>query len=206
MGVDQWTRMPDEETIKKTAEAIRSRGITVIIVENKDEALSKVKELIPKGAEVMNGSSTTLREIGFMDYLKSGKHGWKNLHLEVLNEKDPKKQSILRRKSVTAEYFLGSVNAISKNGELAACDQSGSRVGAYTFSAGHVILVSGVQKITDNLEQALRRIREYVYPLEDTRAKEAYGRGSVIGKCIILEQEVIPNRTTLILVKEKLGF
>ena len=190
----------------EAVEAIKSRGINVIVVDNKEQALEKIIELIPKGMEVSNGSSTTLNEIGFIDYLKSKKHGWRNLHEEILKEKDIAKQMDLRRKSITAEYFLGSVNAIAKSGELVACDASGSRVTAYPFAAKNLILVAGIQKITKNLDEAIKRIREHVYPLENKRAQEAYGVSSTIGKWIIIEREIIPNRTTLILIKEKLGF
>jgi len=203
---NKYTKLPDEKELKETTDAISSRGIKVIIVKNKEEALIKIKELIPKGSEVANGSSTTLNEIGFVDYLKSGGHGWKNLHEEILKENDVAKQMDLRRKSVTAEYFLGSVNAIAKTGELVACDASGSRVTAYPFAAKNLILVAGEQKITSNLDEAIKRVREYVYPFENERAQEAYGMNSTTGKWVIIEREVIPNRTTLILVKEKLGF
>lgn len=206
MNSEKWTKIPDETTLTETIEAIESRGITVILVENKTEALDQIKILIKKGSEVMNGSSTTLNEIGFTDYLKSGEHGWNSVHEAILNEKDQDKQADLRRKSVSAEYFLGSVNAISKTGELVACDASGSRVSAYPFAAKNLILVSGVNKITDSLEEAIIRVREYAYPLEDERAQKAYGMSSTLGKWVILEKEINPGRITLILIKGKFGF
>ena len=202
----EWDKLANENDINKTVESVKSRGINVILVDNKEEALEEIKKLIPKGSEVMNGSSTTLNEIGFMDYLKSGEHGWKNLHEEALKEKDMGKQMDFRRKAVCAEYFLGSLNAISKNGELIACDNSGSRVGAYLFAAKNLILVAGVQKITNSLEEGIKRIREHVLALEDARARKAYGFPSNTSKWIIIEKEIFTNRTTLILVKEKLGF
>jgi LUD domain len=201
-----WVKLPSESDVSRAVESLKSHGINVFVVKDKEEALNRLKRAIPKGASVANGSSTTLNEIGFTDYLKSGNHGWKNLHEDVLNEKDPVRQGDLRRKMTTADYFLGSVNAISKTGELVACDQSGSRTGAYLFAAKNLILVSGINKITGNLSQAMQRVREHVFPLEDARAKKAYGRGSAIAKWAIIEQEKTPNRITLILVKEKLGF
>lgn len=203
---DKWSRMPLDKEVMETAEAIKSRGINVIMVQNRKQALEEIKKLIPKGAEVMNGSSTTLEQIGFIEHLKSGRHFWKNLHDEILKEKEQSKQMDLRRKLVSAEYFLGSVNAISKTGELVACDASGSRVTAYPFAAKNLILVAGIQKITSSLEEAIKRVREYVYPLENERAMKAYGMPSTTGKWVIIEREIFPNRTTLILVKEKLGF
>jgi len=87
-----------------------------------------------------------------------------------------------------------------------ACDKTGSRVGAWPYAAGHLIIISGVNKIVPSLDDALRRIREYVYPLENVRSSKAYGVPSRIGKCVILANEDTPGRTTLILVKEVLGY
>jgi hypothetical protein len=199
-------KLASESDLSRAVDSLKSHGINVFVVNNKEEALAKVKHLIPKGVSIANGSSTTLNEIGFVDYLKSGSHGWRNLHKEVLEEKDPIKQNDMRRKMVTADYFLGSVNAISKTGALVACDASGSRVGAYLFAAKNLLLVAGTNKITNSLDEAMQRIREYVFPLENERAKKAYGSGSMTSKWAIIEHEKTPNRITLILVKEKLGF
>ena len=202
----QWDILPKNEVVENTAAAIRGKGPEVFIVESKEEALKKILELIPAGAEVSNGSSTTLQQIGFIDYLKSGRHQWKNLHAEILKEKDINKQTKLRRGAVAADYFLGSVNAIAATGELVACDASGSRVSAYPFAAGKLILVAGAQKITPSLADAITRIKEYVFPLENERAKKVYGAPSTMGKWVILDREISAGRTTLILVKDKLGF
>ncbi len=201
-----WEVIPNDNEIESTIKAVKSRGINVILVKNKFEALDALKRFIPAGSEVMNGSSTTLEEIGFMELLKSGNHKWKNIHAEILKETDPSKRSDLRRKSACSEYFLGSVNAISKNGELVACDASGSRVTAYPNAAKNLVLVAGVQKITNSLENAMKRVREYVLPLESARAMKAYGVGSATNKWVIIEGESNSKRITLILVKEKLGF
>lgn len=201
-----YAKLASEDEIARTAEAIRQRNIAVVVVSNRKEALNKIIELIPKGSAIMNGSSTTLQEVGFVDYLKSGKHGWRNLHDPILKEQDQQKKAVLMRQATLADYFLGSVNAIAQTGELVAADASGSRVGAYPFAAGKVIIVSGTNKIVPTLDNAVKRLREYVYPLENERAQKAYGRGSFIGKMLIIEKEMFPQRTTLILVKEKLGF
>ena len=203
---NNWEKMPSDKAVNETIDAVKKRGIEVFLVNDRKEALEKIIELIPKGAEVMNGSSTTLNEIGFSDFLKNGKHGWKNLHDEILMEKDMAKQGDLRRKATAAEYFLGSVNAISKNGELVSCDNSGSRVGAYLFSAKNLILVTGVNKITGSIDEAMQRSREHVFALENERAKKVYGFPSNVSKWAIIEKEINPNRIKLILIKEKLGF
>lgn len=110
------------------------------------------------------------------------------------------------KKICDSEFFISSVTAISETGEIVGCDASGSRVGAWPFAAGHLILVSGVNKIVPTLEDALNRVRNYAYPLENVRAQKVYGTPSVIGKCVIFSHERNPGRTTIILVKEALGY
>ncbi len=206
VDADKWSRMPSEEDIASTAQAIEARGIKIIRVKDGEAALEKIKEIIPTGAEVMNGSSTTLIEIGFDEFLNAGQHGWKDFHKIITSEDDKAKRDDLRRKAVAAEYFLSGVNAIAMTGELVSCDATGSRVGAWPFAAKSLILLAGVNKIVPTLEDALRRIREYAYPLEDARARKASGMPSRIGKCVILASERQSDRVTLILIDDKLGY
>jgi L-lactate utilization protein LutB len=202
----QWNRLPSEEIIRTTAGALEQQGMRVVLVEGADDALSTIRQLIPAGAEVMQGSSTTLIEIGFTDLLASRDHPWVSLHDRVNAENDAIKRAEIRRLSITAEYFLSSANAISVSGELVACDMSGSRTGAWPYGAKHLVIVAGVNKIVPTLDDALRRVREYAYPLESARAMRAYGIPSRIGKCVILAFEGIEGRVTIILVRDRLGY
>jgi len=201
-----WDAIPSDEAVKKAAEAVKDRAIRVITVDKRTDALHKLEEIIPGGAEVMTASSTTLQEIGFIDLLKSGKHPWRNLKEELLSETDPLKQLELRQKSVTAQYFLGSVHAVAQTGEIVVASASGSQVPAYAYSSPNVIWVIGVQKIVPTLKEAITRVGEYVLPLEDARMKREGFPGSMIGKLLILEHEMMPGRITAIFVKERLGF
>jgi L-lactate utilization protein LutB len=207
-GVDpeKWNRIPSPDIVEKTVHEIEKRGIKVILSPNGEEALSVLKKIIPPGAEVMNGSSTTLIEIGFDEYVSQGQSGWKSFHATIIAENDDLKRAELRRKSVAADYFISSANAIASTGEIIACDASGSRVGAWPFAAGHLILVAGINKIVPTLEDGLNRIRNYAYRLENARAMKVYGTPSVIGKCVILAHEKNEGRITLVLVKEALGY
>ncbi len=207
-GVDRerWSRMPDDATIERTVAAIEARNIRVILADTAGDALRAVVDLLPEGAEVMNGYSTTLIEIGFDRALKENRKGWRDYHAVITAEDDTEKRHALRRKSVTAEYFLSGVQAIAASGEVVGCDKSGSRTGAWPHAAAHLILVSGTNKIVPALDDALRRCREYALPLENQRAQHAYGIGSYIGKYVILENEVTEGRITLVLIREQLGY
>ena len=202
----RWNTLPSPDIVRITIRAVEERGITVVPAEDGDAALAVIKGLIPPGAELMTGSSTTLIEIGFEEYLTSGTSGWKSLHSVITSENDGEKRAELRRKSVTADWFVSSANALSQTGEIVACDASGSRVGAWPFAAGHLILVVGTNKIAPSLDMAMKRVFEYAFKLENARAQRVYGTPSSIGKCVILSREKIPGRVTLVLVNEALGY
>jgi len=202
-----YSKVPNNETIEKTIAALKDHGVDTILVENKKQALEEILKNIPEKSKVMNGSSTTLIEIGFSEMLKSGNHKWINLHEEILKEIDRTKKSDLRRKSITdADYFLCSVNAITEDGKLVAVDASGSRVGALPFAAKNVLIVAGANKIVPDIEGAFGRIKNYVINLENKRALKVYGVKSSLNKWVIIEKESVLNRIKLILVKEPLGF
>jgi L-lactate utilization protein LutB len=203
----KYDSLASKDSVEKVIEAVKPRGINPELVNTKEEALQRLKKLIPSGAEVMTGSSKTLEEIGFVDLLKSREHSWKNWKDIILAEKDEVKQMELRRKSVSSEYFLGSVHAIAETGEAVIASNTGSQLPSYVYTSKNVIWVVGAQKIVPTLEDAIKRVREYVFPLEDKRMKSVGYPGSNISKLLIFQKEVDPGRKiTLLLVNEKLGF
>lgn len=206
-NIMNYEHLAPEETIEKVTAALKERNIDAVVVDTKAEALEKIKNLIPAGAPVMNGSSTTLQEVGFIDYLKEGKHGWNNVHEEILKEKDPVRQAELRKQSILADYFLGSVHAVTEAGQLLVASASGSQIPSYAFSSDNVIWVVGTQKIVPDLDEAMKRIHDYVYPLENKRIQSVGYPGSAMARVLIIEREIMPNRhLTVIFVREKLGF
>lgn len=196
------------ETIGRTVDALLKRGTEAVVVNNRAEALMKVKSLIPNGASVMNGSSRTLEEVGFIDYLKSGNHGWKNLHEEILEEKDSAKQVMLRKQAVLADYYVGSVHAVAETGEFLIASNSGSQLPHIVSTSPNLIFVVGTQKLAPSFDTALKRVREYVLPLEDKRMKDVGMGGSAISKLLIFEREPVfmGRKVYMIFVNEKLGF
>jgi L-lactate utilization protein LutC len=197
------------QDIERTLSAVAARGVAAEVVGSKAHALARLRELIPPGASVMTGASLSLKEIGFEELLISKNHPWRNLKDEIAAEKDPARQTLLRRQGTMADYFLGSVHAVAQTGQLVIASMTGSQIAPYAFSARNVIWVVGAQKITANLDGAIRRVREYVLPHEDTRMRESSGgkMGSMIGKLMIFEQEVpfLGRKLTLLLVNEVVG-
>ena len=197
---------PDDEGFAQAVDNLRENGFAVAVVDSAEEALETLQSQIPAGASVMNGHSTTLEEIGFVDYLTEGDHEWESLPDEIWSIDDDEQRHAARRDAQTADYFLGGINAIAQTGELVAADRSGSRIGAYPFAAENLIVVSGVNKIVPTLDDALDRLESVAYPLENERAKDAYGVESTVAKQLIFRQELDEGRTTVVLVREQLGY
>jgi len=204
-GVVDYNRLASETVIERTVTALKERNIETFVVENRQEALRKLIELVPEGAEVMTGGSTTLEEIGYDKYLIAHPKKYQNWKNKIFSEKDAKKQAELRRLSTVSEYYIGSVHGIAETGEIVIASATGSQLGAYAYGARHIIWVAGTQKIVPSLETAIRRTIEHCYTLEDEHMKKLGYSGSQIGKMLILNKER-PGRITMILVKKKLGF
>jgi len=199
--------MATDDRVNRTRAGLAERGFEAHVVANGSEALELIKDLIPDGASVMNGSSRTLDQIGFVEYLKSGAHPWRDLHAEILAEDDETERARLRKQSVLADAYLGSVHALTEAGELVIASASGSQLPGIVFTADLVVLVASTKKIEADLASALGRLREHVHPLEDARMKSTGAPGSVISKILIYERHPGWGRTIhVILVSEDLGF
>jgi hypothetical protein len=197
-----------KEVIDKTVKALNLKNIETFVVKNKVEALEKIKDLIPKGVSVMNGASKTLEQIGFVDYLKSGEHGWNNLHETIFAEKDPMKQSILRKQVTLSDFYLGSVHALEESGEFIIASNTGSQLPNIVFTSQNLIFVVSTKKIVPNFIEAIKRLEEHVIPLEDKNMREKYGVGTALNKVVIFRNEnpMMGRKVRMILVEENLGF
>lgn len=200
-----WETLPDSHTVERTAEALKANGFKVHVVPNRKAAKEEIGSLIPDGARVMTGSSATLDAIGITKMLSSENHPWVNLKGEIVAEQDPLRKTELRKQATFADYFLGSVHAITEAGQLVAGSASGSQLAAYVFGGNNLILVVGAQKITPDLDKALQRLREYSLPLEDQRMKGLGMRGTTLSKILVYEREPWRN-VHVIIINEKLGF
>ncbi len=200
-----WEKLPERSEVDETVNALRANGFKAEWVPDRKAALERLRSLIPEGAQVMTGSSRTLEEIGFVGLLSSGDHPWVNLKAAIVAEKDKERQSALRRQAQFADYFLGSVHAVTAKGEMIAGSASGSQVAAYAFGGKNLIIVAGTNKITADLDEGLMRLREHTFPLEDRRMKGLGFPGTVLSKILIYEKELQRN-VHVILVNEKLGF
>lgn len=203
-----YNKLASNKVIEKTIDALKGRGINVELVRDKKEALNLLFKMIPPDSDIMTAGSTTLEQIGLIDIFRKGEHKWKYHKDKIFSEKDPEKRSELRKNSSLSDYFLGSVHAVTENGEVLVASNTGSQIPSYAFTSKNVIWIVGTQKIVKNISKGLERIRKYTYKLEDKRMKDEGYSGTSIGKILIFENEAksLNREVTLIFVNEKLGF
>jgi hypothetical protein len=200
-----FTSLASDEQIERTAEALTANGFRVLVAANGEEAKNLFFENLPEGAQIHTGASATLDALGITEVIeKSGRY---NAVRSQIWKMDRKIQADdMRRLGAAPDYMAGSVHAVTEDGHAIIASRSGSQLGPYVFGAGKVTWVVGAQKIVHDVEEGLRRVEEHVFPLEDQRAQNAYGVHSDISKLLIYNREPMPGRTTIILVKEELGF
>ncbi len=195
----------DDARVKRTAAALEANGISVLRAADAAEAKRIVLGLIPDGSQVHHGASLSLEWSGIAEEIeKSGRY--EPLRPRIWSMDRATQADEIRRLTSAPDVMLGSVHAVTESGSLLTASASGSQLGPYVTGAGRLILVVGTQKIVSDLEEGLRRINEYVFPLEDARAQAAYGVHSGVNKILIINRELVPGRITVVFVDEVLGF
>lgn len=187
--MDKWTKIPNNKIISQVIEALKKNGIETFLVNNKDEAKAKVLELIPKGSEVMTMTSKTLETSGIADVLNnSGEFDSVRNKLKSMDRNTQNKQ--MKELGAAPNYAVGSVHAITKQGQVLIASASGSQLPAYVYGAEHVIWIAGAHKIVETLEDGIQRLYEHILPLESERVRQVYGMPkSSVNKLLIYNQE-----------------
>ena len=193
------------EQIATAAAALERNGIRSLLAATGADARGLVGSLLVDGAEVYNNTSQTLQATGVADDIeRSGRYQPLRLRLYRMDREMQRRE--MRALAASADYVVGSVHALTEGGSLLIASASGSQLGPLVSGAGQVILVFGAQKIVGDVATGMRRIYEYCYPLEDARARRAYGVPSGVNNILIINKVITPGRVTAIIVNERLGF
>ncbi len=201
----KFDELASDEQIAVTQQALNAHNIQTVVVETGAEARECVLSLIPQGAEVHSAMSTTLDQIGVTKEIEES--GWFNALRPQLRKMDRIKQNReWRRMGSAPDVMLGSVHAVTEQGQVLVASGGGSQIGPYASGAGTVIWVVGAQQIVPTLADGLRRIEEHALPLESERMRRMTGRESVVSQILIVQRSLQPNRVKMIIVKENLGF
>ena len=194
----------DSAAIDRAVAALRANGFDAMVVPDAASARELLLSLIPEGAEVGEGASMTLDDIGVTEIIeKSGRYDAVRPRMWTMNRATQMRE--IRKLSAAPDVQINSVQAVTEDGRMVIASMTGSQLGPIASGAGRVILVVGSQKVVPDLATASRRVEEYSFPLEDARAQQAYGRHSAVNKMLILNGEGVPGRVSVILVRDAVG-
>ena len=197
------------QTLIKTLE---SCGYIVHLVENKKEALELSSSIVKSGMSVGLGGSTTVKEIGLLDSLISRDD------ITLFNQYEKgipmSENTNRRRQGMLTDIYVTGTNAITRDGKLVNADGSGNRVAAMIFGPKKVLVVAGVNKIVDTLEDGFKRLMDVaavknidrMNNLAKVNGKEPrHNLENIANKFTYIKADE-QDRITIILVNEKLGY
>lgn len=209
------------QNIQELINKLNENNISASYVSNGKEAFDRVMSMIPEGSIVGFGDSLTLRQIGVVDALEKGNYTFLNPWKPGINIEENIK---LKKQALTSDVFVTGTNALTLDGKIVNIDGHGNRVAAMLFGPKKVIIVVGVNKIVENLEEALERIKNRTAPLNVKRHKDfdpvppcgitgecndCSSPWRICNKTVIIEREYKNDKykpiITIIIVDEKLG-
>lgn len=193
---------------------LKSRHFDACYCENSEEALKKALEWIPRDASIGWGGATSAQQIGLPQALKED--GYQILDRDTCAT--PEERVKMMKKCLTADVFLTGANAVSLDGQMVNIDGIGNRVAAIVYGPDSIIVVVGMNKVVDTLEDAITRARTIAAPMNNQRfdnQNPCKATGSCADcKCetcicnqILITRNCRPaGRIKFIIVGEELGF
>lgn len=160
---------PKQAYYTKRAEILvnnfQSRGFEAYYCETREDALNKALELIPKGATVGWGGAMSAQQIGLLDAMNAGEYN----AIDRDKAPNPAAREQAMRDCLLADVFITGANALSMQGQMVNIDGNGNRVAAIVYGPRSVVVIAGMNKVMDTLEEAVRRARTVAAPLNQQR-------------------------------------
>lgn len=195
----------------KLIKELEKRNIQGFYYETKEKAVEKVLEIIPKNSVISWGGSATLTEIGLIDLLKNGEY----YVLDARAGKDAGEMDKIAHQALNVDYYIMSANAISASGELVNADGIGNRTAALIYGPKNVIVIVGINKVEQNLDAAVLRVKTESAPLtvlaynksEIASFEELLDKAKIAcSQLVITNMSTFKDRIKVILIGESLGF
>lgn len=181
---------------------------------DKAAALQKALELIPEGASVGWGGALSAAQIGLLDAVKAGPYR----AIDRDTAQSPQERVKLQKECLLSDVFITGANALSLDGQMVNIDGMGNRVAAIVYGPESVLVIAGMNKVVDSLEDAVKRARTVAAPMN----KQRFGGSTpciTTGSCadcrcedsicnqILITRNCRPAwRIRFIIVGEELGF
>ena len=199
--------------MEKFLETLKSCGYDAHFVKNKEDALTLAKTFIKPNMSVGLGGSVSVQQIGLLEYLINKKDIV--LHNQYEAGISMEENIERRRQGLVSDVFVTSTNAISKDGKLINADGSGNRVAAFSYGPKKVLVIVGINKIVETLEDGFKRVMEVsavknierINNIAIKMGKEPrYNLENIANKFSWVKADEDKGRITIILVDEELGY
>lgn len=154
-----------EKRGKLLVKNLKSRHFDAYYCDNAQEALEKALDLIPEGASVGWGGTVSATQIGLLDAIRQG--NYQAIDRDSCQTPEAKEEAA--RKALFADVFLTGANAMSIDGQMVSIDGTGNRVAAIIYGPKKVIVITGMNKVCDTLDEAIRRARTVASPMNMQR-------------------------------------
>lgn len=215
----------DMNIVNEVMENLEKNNMKPYFCQTSKEALELVKTLLSKGSTIASGGSVTLKETGVEELLRSGDYNY----LDRAAATTPEETEEVFIGAFSADTYLMSTNALTRAGELYNVDGNSNRVAALLYGPKSVVVVCGFNKIVEDLNEAVYRMKTIAAPLNTKRlATGAYcesvgecaslkkdspfmcdgckGAGRICCNYVVSAQQRKKDRIKVIIVGEKLGF
>lgn len=202
-----WNTLPPMETITRTADALSANNMRTTVVSTGADAMGLAVEMIPHEATVMTNSSVTIEQIGPLTHLEHSRH-YKSVREQIASASESHaERHEARRRNLAVDWAVGSVNAVTQDGQVVLASRTGSQLPFAAFSADHILWVVGAQKIVDGLPEAWQRVHEYCLKRVEERLARTLGHAasSYVNRLLVVTREEQAGRIQVILVNEELG-
>jgi hypothetical protein len=211
--------MRTEEKLLTLIEQLRHNRFNAVLAKNAQDAKDKILAAIPVQASIGVANSVTVRQIGILEALKN--RG--NILIDPISmgyglvEFDEETHNKKLRESINADVFLSGTNAVTEDGKLVNIDGVGNRVVGIIWGSGHSIVVVGRNKIVENVDAAINRIKNMVTPTFAKRRRLTLPCAKA-GRCldcfvperacnitVILDKKPAFKKLTIVMINEDLG-
>ncbi|MCM1156002.1 MAG: lactate utilization protein [Roseburia sp.] len=146
-------------------ENLKKRNMEGYYFETGAECVKAIVDSIPQGSVISWGGSETIKETGLLDALHDGTYEL----IDRTAASSPEEARALYAKTVLADYYLMSSNALTIDGELINIDGNGNRVACLIQGPSHVIIVVGMNKIVTDVPGGIARVRNMASPANAIR-------------------------------------
>ena len=149
----------------KVADALNKRHFEAYYLSDKEDAVRKILELIPKNHSVSWGGTMTMDQLGLKDKLINAGYSL----IDRDSAKSPEEREELMHKALCCGSFIMSSNAITEDGQLFNIDGKGNRLAALLYGPENVIIIAGMNKVVQDMDAAYKRVRGYAAPANAQR-------------------------------------